>query len=179
MDRTDRIALHELAALYGDVVDARDWDGLRRVFTDDVVYSSPASARKGPGRDRCGTQVHGSISTSPRPSHHQHPGRGRRSRRPAAVAVILITDEGLTRSGEYEDEVAPTPEGSAHRTAVVHLPGPTRPTRLHSPTVPPPRDSALVLMDLQQAVVDGYGGTASSSQRRNERWLRRDRTRCR
>lgn len=25
--------------------------------------------------------------------------------------MILITDEGLTRSGEYEDEVAPTPEG--------------------------------------------------------------------
>jgi hypothetical protein len=30
---TDRIELHELAARYGDLIDARDWPGLASVFT--------------------------------------------------------------------------------------------------------------------------------------------------
>jgi ketosteroid isomerase-like protein len=36
----DRIALHELAACYGDLIDLRDWEGLARVFTDDAVFDA-------------------------------------------------------------------------------------------------------------------------------------------
>ena len=38
LDVGERLALHELAAQYGNVVDERDWAGLGRVFTDDAVF---------------------------------------------------------------------------------------------------------------------------------------------
>ena len=39
LNTTDRLALHELANRYGNTVDARDWDTLRRR----VRYRTPAS----------------------------------------------------------------------------------------------------------------------------------------
>jgi hypothetical protein len=38
LDAADRVALHELAALYGHLLDQRRWDDLDLVFTDDLVY---------------------------------------------------------------------------------------------------------------------------------------------
>ncbi len=40
LDVGDRLAIHELLALYGHLVDERRWDELDRVFTDDVVYDA-------------------------------------------------------------------------------------------------------------------------------------------
>ncbi|WP_448625027.1 nuclear transport factor 2 family protein [Geodermatophilus sp. URMC 64] len=34
----DRMELHELAARYGDLIDACDWPGLASVFTEDAVF---------------------------------------------------------------------------------------------------------------------------------------------
>ncbi len=34
----DRVAIHEVIALHGHVVDDRDWDRLGEVFADDVVF---------------------------------------------------------------------------------------------------------------------------------------------
>lgn len=34
----DKMALHELAARYGDIIDDRDWPALGSVFTDDAVF---------------------------------------------------------------------------------------------------------------------------------------------
>ncbi len=42
MDADDRIALHELAARYGDLIDTRDWEGLSEVFTDDAEFDMTA-----------------------------------------------------------------------------------------------------------------------------------------
>lgn len=36
----DRLAIHELLALYGHLVDERRWDELQRVFVPDVVYDA-------------------------------------------------------------------------------------------------------------------------------------------
>ena len=38
IDVADRLAIHELLALYGHVIDERRWDDMHLVFTDDVVY---------------------------------------------------------------------------------------------------------------------------------------------
>jgi hypothetical protein len=38
LDAADRIALHELAALYGHLLDQRRWDNLDLVFTEDLVH---------------------------------------------------------------------------------------------------------------------------------------------
>jgi ketosteroid isomerase-like protein len=34
----DRVAIHELAARYGNVIDAGDWPGLSRVFSTDATF---------------------------------------------------------------------------------------------------------------------------------------------
>lgn len=36
----DRLELHEIAARYGDLIDARDWTGLATVFTVDAVFDA-------------------------------------------------------------------------------------------------------------------------------------------
>ncbi len=36
----DRMELHEIAAHYGDLIDARDWAGLAAVFTADAVFDA-------------------------------------------------------------------------------------------------------------------------------------------
>jgi hypothetical protein len=38
LDLADRVELAEMAALYGDLIDERDWAGLDRVFTADAVF---------------------------------------------------------------------------------------------------------------------------------------------
>jgi len=34
----DRLALHELAARYGDIIDDRDWQALDAIFTEDATF---------------------------------------------------------------------------------------------------------------------------------------------
>ena len=38
LSTADKLEIHEMAALYGFLIDDRDWPGLDRVFTDDVVF---------------------------------------------------------------------------------------------------------------------------------------------
>jgi 3-phenylpropionate/cinnamic acid dioxygenase small subunit len=40
MNVEDRVALHELVALYGHLIDERRWDEYDQVFTADAVYES-------------------------------------------------------------------------------------------------------------------------------------------
>jgi hypothetical protein len=40
LDVADRLAIHELLALYGHLIDERRWDELDTVFTADVVYDA-------------------------------------------------------------------------------------------------------------------------------------------
>jgi hypothetical protein len=40
LDISDRLALHELVALYGHLIDERRWDELGRVFVPEVVYDA-------------------------------------------------------------------------------------------------------------------------------------------
>jgi ketosteroid isomerase-like protein len=111
MDTADRIALHELAATYGDVIDARDWPGLTRVFTEDAVYSSPAM----PGRDINGVAMITKFMSKARHplSHHITNIRVEDAADGPIVhsRVILVHDDGTTSSGEYHDHVVQTDQG--------------------------------------------------------------------
>lgn len=40
LDVADRLAIHELLALYGHLIDERRWDDLDQVFTVDLVYDA-------------------------------------------------------------------------------------------------------------------------------------------
>ena len=41
MDLEDRLALHELPGRYGDLIDDRDWEGLRAIFLEDATFEIP------------------------------------------------------------------------------------------------------------------------------------------
>ena len=47
MDLADRLELHELPARYGDLIDARDWDGLRRIFVEEATFEVPGEIMRG------------------------------------------------------------------------------------------------------------------------------------
>ncbi len=118
MDIADRLALHELAALYGDTIDARDWPGLARVFTEDVVYSSPAM----PGRDLVGLEAVRKFMGRARHPLAHHITNIRVEDTDAGPIlhsrVLLPGDDGSVSSGEYHDRVVRTPDGwrVAHRS---------------------------------------------------------------
>ena len=40
IDVADRMAIHELFALYGHIIDERRWSEMELVFTDDVTYDA-------------------------------------------------------------------------------------------------------------------------------------------
>jgi 3-phenylpropionate/cinnamic acid dioxygenase small subunit len=40
LDATDLIEIHMLLALYGHILDERDWSALDQVFTEDIVYDA-------------------------------------------------------------------------------------------------------------------------------------------
>ena len=40
IDVADRLAIHELFALYGHIIDERHWSEMELVFTDDVTYDA-------------------------------------------------------------------------------------------------------------------------------------------
>jgi hypothetical protein len=40
IDVADRLAIHEVVALYGHLIDQRRWDDLDQVFTADAVYDA-------------------------------------------------------------------------------------------------------------------------------------------
>jgi 3-phenylpropionate/cinnamic acid dioxygenase small subunit len=47
VDIADRLALHELPARYGDLIDDRDWDALGRIFTADATFEVPDHLMQG------------------------------------------------------------------------------------------------------------------------------------
>ena len=111
MDVADRVALHELVALYGDTIDNRDWPGLARVFTEDVVYSNPTM----PGRDLVGLEGVRKFMTRVRHPLAHHITNVRVEDAPDGPVlhsrVLLVHDDGSCSSGEYHDRVVRTDDG--------------------------------------------------------------------
>jgi hypothetical protein len=123
----DRLHLHELAALYGDCIDGRDWDGLARVFVDDIVWDNPAR----PDATLRGlAEVQSFMAGARHPiAHHITNIRVDDDGDDVKLhsRVILVRDDGSTMSGEYHDTVVETDAGwrIARRTFVAR--GPFRP----------------------------------------------------
>lgn len=108
MDDGDRIALHELAARYGDLVDDEDVDGLDQVFTDDATFDLNGRVLDGLAVIR---RFIGEEARRPL-SHHitnvrvddGGPGTVLHSR------IISVRPTGVT-TGRYRDEVVKGPQG--------------------------------------------------------------------
>lgn len=83
------MALHEMAALYGDLIDARDWEGLERVFTADVVWGNPQL----PGQDLRGLEMVRRFMS--------------RARHPLAHRVVRTADGWRVRARQFVPRTAP------------------------------------------------------------------------
>jgi hypothetical protein len=123
MDTADRLALHEHIALYGDTVDARNWDGLKRLFTDDMVMSNPAM----PGRDLVGLELLLRFMGKARhPLTHLITNVRVEEDDEGPIVhsrVLLLNDDGTASAGEYHDRMVRTEDGwrIRHRTYIARV----------------------------------------------------------
>ncbi|WP_239345417.1 nuclear transport factor 2 family protein [Frankia sp. CiP3] len=121
IDTADRLALHEIAARYGDLIDARDWPGLAHVFTADAVFDL---------RDVGDGQLEGLDAIRRFMAGSQHPLAHH-------ITNIYVTEDGgepvlhsrvigilhdrRAGSGRYTDTVVRTPAGWRIQHRVFHL----------------------------------------------------------
>jgi len=130
IDTGDRLAIHELAARYGRVIDDRDWDRLGEVFTDGAVFRME-------GFGPAVTELRGLAEIGPWLTASQdHPVAHH-------VTNVEVFDEGPTvglyfkligpgRSGrvgsaDYRDEVVHTVAGWRIARHVIRLRRPEQP----------------------------------------------------
>lgn len=107
-----RIELHELAARYGDLIDARDWAGLATVFTEDAVFDltdTGAGVLRGLSAiqsymDATDTHPLAHLITNIRVADGED-GIRLHSR------VLGILPDRRVGSGSYVDQVVHTPDG--------------------------------------------------------------------
>ena len=111
MTPEDTIAIHELLAEYGHVVDDHDWDRAHEVFADDFVFDMSAAGRP---------DLHGIADIVAN-------FRGRNMYAHLTVGTVLREgDDGVVRAhskfigfpnegppvtGDYHDEIVRTPAG--------------------------------------------------------------------
>lgn len=104
----DRVAIHEVIALHGHVVDDRDWDRLGEVFADDVVFDlTDYGYGTLHGMQAMQDLVRGNRDDATQPlGHHvtntvivsQDGGRVR-----ARSKALAVAGDGTTGSAVYED----------------------------------------------------------------------------
>jgi hypothetical protein len=121
MDAPDILAIHDLLARCGHVVDDADWQELSDVFTPDGVFDLDAI---GQGRAEGLDQLRACFARLDHPlAHHTtnaaiEPIDGHRAR--VRCKYLVVSDDGQVRSGEYHDDVVRIAEGwrIARRTVV-------------------------------------------------------------
>jgi 3-phenylpropionate/cinnamic acid dioxygenase small subunit len=121
LDTRDLLAIHDLMARYGHVVDDADWERLSEVFSNDGVFDLEAIGR---GRAQGMEELRTCFSQLDHPlAHHttnvtiEPDGMGRARVR---CKYLVVSDDGRARTGEYHDDVVLTSVGwRLERRAVV------------------------------------------------------------
>jgi 3-phenylpropionate/cinnamic acid dioxygenase small subunit len=112
LDTRDLLAIHDLLARYGHVVDDADWERLSEVFSDDGVFDLEAIGR---GRAQGMEELRACFARLDHPlAHHTtnvtiEPDSPRRAR--VRCKYLVVSDDGRARSGEYHDDVVLTSVG--------------------------------------------------------------------
>jgi hypothetical protein len=128
MDTSDRIELHELAARYGDLIDARDWPGLQRIFTPEAIFDlSDIHAGELRGleaiREHMEHEPHHPIAHHITNIYVEEDGENVRLH----SRVIGVLADRRAGSGEYRDDVLHTDVGWRVSRRVFRLTRPPRP----------------------------------------------------
>jgi len=125
MDITDIVAIHQILALYGHLLDDRDWDRLSMVFTDDATFDASDSGG--------GPAVHSlndlrAMFDNPRTMHplahhitNPYVWQDADGTVRARSKIVGILTEGRVGSGSYFDTLVRTPEGWRIRERRVKL----------------------------------------------------------
>jgi 3-phenylpropionate/cinnamic acid dioxygenase small subunit len=129
MDTPDILAIHDVLARYGHIVDDADWPRLSDVFTLDGVFDLEAIGR---GSAAGLPELQACFAGLDHPlAHHTtnvtiEPVDGGRGR--VRSKYLVVTDDGRARSGEYHDDVVLTAQGwrIERRTVVPRRPRPGR-----------------------------------------------------
>ena len=107
----DILALHRLQALYGHVMDDRNWDGLDTVFTDDAVVDfRPFGLPRMEGLEA----IRRDFKWIRHPYGHHVTNTvidvdGNRATMRSKILAVL--DDGTAITGEYRDEARRTDDG--------------------------------------------------------------------
>ena len=129
MHSTDLLAIHDLLARYGHVVDDADWQRLSDVFCDDGEFDLDAIGR---GRAQGMEELRACFAQLDHPlAHHTtnvtiEPDGEQRAR--VRCKYLVVSDDGRARTGEYHDDVVHTAEGWRIERRVV-VPRRARPGR--------------------------------------------------
>lgn len=129
MDSVDLLAIQDLLALYGHVVDDADWQRLRDVFSLDGVFDLEAIGR---GRASGTAELQIFFSQLDHPLAHHTTNVMIEADRKGGAHVrskyLVVSDDGRIRTGEYHDDVVHTPSGwrIRQRTVVPRRPRPGR-----------------------------------------------------
>jgi 3-phenylpropionate/cinnamic acid dioxygenase small subunit len=110
LDLADRVELREMAALYGDLIDERDWEGLDRVFTADAVFDMTDI---GVGTVEGLEAIRSHMRGARHPLAHHITNVYIESGDPVRLRsrVIGILDDRRAGSGFYRDRVVKTAAG--------------------------------------------------------------------
>ncbi|WP_165485797.1 nuclear transport factor 2 family protein [Frankia sp. Cppng1_Ct_nod] len=122
IETADRVALHEIAGRYGDLIDARDWPGLAHVFAVDAVFDlCDVGGPRLEGLDAIRRFMDG--SDHPLAHHITNIYVTEDDGEPVLHSrVIGILLDRRTGSGQYTDAVVRTPDGwrIRHRLFQLH-----------------------------------------------------------
>jgi len=112
METEDILAIHDLLARYGHVVDDADWSALSDVFADEAVFDLEAVGR---GSAHGTEELRACFARLDHPlAHHTtnvtiEPDGTQQAR--VRCKYLVVSDDGRTRTGEYHDEVVHTAQG--------------------------------------------------------------------
>ena len=120
----DRIDLHELAARYGNVVDAQEWDRLPLVFAEAAVWRNFGFGDDAPTLRGCSAIADYLAGSQRRPISHHVTNIEATADGGAVVLrfkILAVFPSSHFISVEYEDEVVGTKDGwriATHRATL-------------------------------------------------------------
>jgi 3-phenylpropionate/cinnamic acid dioxygenase small subunit len=127
LDVADRLAIHELLALYGHLIDEQRWNELDQVFADDLIFDASDFGTE-ITYSRADLVTHWARSDTPHPLAHHATNLLVAEDADGTVRVhskgIGVGDAGRVGSVTYDDVVVRTPVGwrIASRRAVLRRP---------------------------------------------------------
>jgi len=111
----DRLQLHELPGRYGDAIDDRNWDNLRKIFTTDAVFDlTGVGSRPLNGIEDIVSFMENEAA---HPRTHMitniyvDPGTDGPDTAELRFRIVALIGGGKTGTASYYDKVVKTPDG--------------------------------------------------------------------